>query len=99
MPMFKLSLFRIRAFAFGNLASLLGSLGRGGVMFMLIILLQGIWLPLHGYSFASTPFWAGIYMIPMTGRDISIIVPFIAAIKTPIVVFESATHLYLTTIL
>ncbi len=66
MPMFKLSLFKIRAFAFGNLASLLGSLGRGGVMFMLIILLQGIWLPLHGYSFASTPFWAGIYMIPMT---------------------------------
>lgn len=65
-PMFKLSLFRIRAFAFGNLASLLSSLGRGGVMFMLIILLQGVWLPLHGYSFASTPFWAGIYMIPMT---------------------------------
>jgi EmrB/QacA subfamily drug resistance transporter len=65
-PMFNLSLFRIKAFAYGNVASLLGSLGRGGVMFMLIILLQGIWLPLHGYSFASTPFWAGIYMIPMT---------------------------------
>ncbi len=65
-PMFKISLFRIRAFAFGNLASFLGALGRGGLMFMLIILLQGVWLPLHGYSYSSTPFWAGIYMIPMT---------------------------------
>ncbi len=68
-PMFKLSLFRIRAFAFGNLASLLGSLGRGGVMFMLIILLQGIWLPIHlaaSVPYADIPFWAGIYMIPMT---------------------------------
>jgi MFS family permease len=35
-------------------------------MFMLILLLQGIWLPLHGYSFEDTPFWAGIYMLPMT---------------------------------
>ena len=33
---------------------------------MLIIWLQGIWLPLHGYSFAATPLWAGIYMIPLT---------------------------------
>ncbi len=65
-PMFRMSLFKIRAFAAGNLASLLSAVGRGGVMLMLIILLQGIWLPLHGYSYASTPFWAGIYMIPMT---------------------------------
>lgn len=65
-PMFRLSLFRIRAFAAGNLASLLASLGRGGMMFMLIIWLQGIWLPLHGYSFQSTPLWAGIYMLPLT---------------------------------
>ena len=64
-PMFRLGLFRIRAFAAGNLAGLLGSIARGGVMFMLIIWFQGIWLPLHGYSFSQTPFWAGIYMLPM----------------------------------
>jgi MFS family permease len=65
-PMFYLPLFRIRSFAMGNVASLLSSLGRGGLMFMLIIWLQGIWLPLHGYSFAETPLWAGIYMVPLT---------------------------------
>nr|MDA8343594.1 cytidylate kinase family protein [Actinomycetota bacterium] len=65
-PMFDMGLFQIRAFAAGNIASLLASVGRGGLMFMLIIWLQGIWLPLHGYSFASTPLWAGIYMLPLT---------------------------------
>ncbi len=65
-PMFHLGLFRIRAFTAGNLASLLASLGRGGLMFILIIWLQGIWLPRHGYSFSSTPLWAGIYMLPLT---------------------------------
>ena len=65
-PMFRLPLFRIRAFAAGNVASLLASLGRGGLMFILIIWLQGIWLPQHGYSFANTPLWAGIYMLPLT---------------------------------
>lgn len=65
-PMFRLGLFRIRAFTAGNLASLLSALGRGGLMFILIIWLQGIWLPQHGYSFESTPLWAGIYMVPMT---------------------------------
>jgi MFS family permease len=65
-PMFQLRLFRIRAFTAGNLASLLAALGRGGLMFVLIIWLQGIWLPQHGYSFASTPLWAGIYMLPLT---------------------------------
>ena len=65
-PMFRLSLFRIRAFSAGNAASFLASLSRGGLTFMLIIWLQGIWLPLHGYSFAQTPLWAGIYMIPLT---------------------------------
>ena len=65
-PMFRLDLFKNKSFAFANLAGLLGSLGRGGIMFMLILLLQGIWLPLHGYSYASTPFWAGIYMLPLT---------------------------------
>jgi MFS family permease len=65
-PMFRLSLFRIRAFSAGNSASFLASLSRGGLMFMLIIWLQGIWLPLHGYSFSETPLWAGIYMIPLT---------------------------------
>ena len=66
-PMFRLNLFRIRAFTAGSLSSLLSSMGRGGLMFMLIIWLQGIWLPLHGYSFAKTPLWAGIYMLPLTG--------------------------------
>ena len=65
-PMFHLPLFKIKAFAAGNVASLLASLGRGGLMFILIIWLQGIWLPLHGYSFSSTPLWAGIYMVPLT---------------------------------
>ena len=65
-PMFHLPLFKIKAFAAGNIASLLASLGRGGLMFILIVWLQGIWLPLHGYSFSSTPLWAGIYMVPLT---------------------------------
>ena len=65
-PMFRMPLFRIRAFSAGNLAGLLASLGRGGLLFVLIIWLQGIWLPLHGYSFAVTPLWAGIYMLPLT---------------------------------
>ncbi|WP_125611721.1 MFS transporter [Specibacter cremeus] len=65
-PMFHLALFRIRAFTAGNLASLLSGIGRGGLMFILIIWLQGIWLPRHGYDFASTPLWAGIYMLPLT---------------------------------
>ncbi|MCL4422644.1 MAG: MFS transporter, partial [Actinobacteria bacterium] len=65
-PMFNLGLFRIRAFSGGTFAGFLAALGRGGMMFILIIWLQGIWLPQHGYSFASTPLWAGIYMIPLT---------------------------------
>jgi MFS family permease len=65
-PMFQLGLFKIRAFAAGNAASLLGSIARGGLQFMLVIWLAGIWLPLHGYNFAVTPLWAGIYMLPLT---------------------------------
>jgi MFS family permease len=65
-PMFRLSLFKIRPFTAGNLASLLASLGRGGLMFILIIWLQGIYLPLHGYNFSDTPLWAGIAMLPLT---------------------------------
>jgi MFS family permease len=65
-PMFRLPLFKIRAFTAGNLASLLAALARGGLMFMLIIWLQGIWLPEHGYSFSSTPLWAGIFMLPLS---------------------------------
>ncbi len=65
-PMFRLSLFRVRAFTAGNIAGLLGALGRGGIQFMLIIWLQGIWLPQHGKSFAETPLWAGISMVPLT---------------------------------
>jgi MFS family permease len=64
--MFRLSLFKIRPFTAGNLASLLSSLGRGGLMFILIIWLQGIYLPMHGYSFENTPLWAGIAMLPLT---------------------------------
>ena len=65
-PMFRLGLFKIRAFTAGNIAGLLGALGRGGLQFMLIIWLQGIWLPQHGKSFSETPLWAGISMIPLT---------------------------------
>ncbi|MGA3030496.1 MAG: MFS transporter [Candidatus Limnocylindrales bacterium] len=65
-PLFDLALFRIRAFTAGNLAGFLSALGRGGLSFMLVIWLQGVWLPLHGYSFADTPLWAGIYMLPLT---------------------------------
>ncbi len=65
-PMFRLDLFRIRAFTAGCLSTLLAGIGRGGLMFILIIWLQGIWLPLHGYDFARTPLWAGIYMLPLT---------------------------------
>jgi MFS family permease len=65
-PMFRLGLFRIRAFTFGVLSSFLSAVSRGGLMFMLIIWLQGIWLPQHGVDFASTPLWAGIRMLPLT---------------------------------
>jgi len=64
--MFRLPLFRIRAFTFGTLSTFLSAIARGGLMFMLIIWLQGIWLPQHGYSFTQTPLWAGIYMLPLT---------------------------------
>jgi EmrB/QacA subfamily drug resistance transporter len=65
-PMFRLHLFKIRAFTAGALSSFLSAIARGGLMFMLIIWLQGIWLPLHGYSFVRTPLWAGIFMLPLT---------------------------------
>ena len=65
-PMFQMSLFKIRAFAAGNTAALLGSIARGGLQFMLVIWLAGIWLPLHGYNYVDTPLWAGIYMLPLT---------------------------------
>ena len=64
-PMFRIELFRIRMFSAGNLSGFLSALARGGLQFMLIIWLQGIWLPLHGYSFEETPLWAGIYMAPL----------------------------------
>jgi MFS family permease len=65
-PMFRLQLFRIRAFTAGVLSSFLAAVARGGLMFMMIIWLQGVWLPEHGYSFARTPLWAGICMLPLT---------------------------------
>jgi MFS family permease len=64
-PMFHLDLFKVRAFTAGNFASLLSGIGRGGLQFVLIIWLQGIYLPRHGYSFADTPLWAGIYLLPL----------------------------------
>ncbi len=65
-PMVDIRLFKSASFGMGNLAGLMSSVGRGGLQFMLIIWLQGIWLPLHGYSFESTPLWAGIYLLPAT---------------------------------
>ncbi len=65
-PMFKIPLFKIRSYLFGTFSTFLVAVSRDGLMFMLIIWLQGIWLPLHGYSFAATPLWAGIYMLPLT---------------------------------
>jgi MFS family permease len=65
-PMFHLELFKVRAFSAGNVAQWLNAIARGGLQFMLIIWLQGIWLPLHGYSFEQTPLWAGIYLLPLT---------------------------------
>ena len=65
-PMIDMKLFKIRAFTAGNIVNLLASMARGGLQFILIIWLQGIWLPLHGYDFAQTPLWAGIYMLPLT---------------------------------
>jgi MFS family permease len=65
-PLFRISLFKIRPFAAGNVANLALAMSRGGMQFMLIIWLQGIWLPLHGYSFSQTPLWAGIYLVPLT---------------------------------
>jgi EmrB/QacA subfamily drug resistance transporter len=64
-PLFDLRLFEIRAFSYGNFANFVSSLGRGAIMFLVIIWLQGIYLPLHGFSYSSTPFWAGIYMLPL----------------------------------
>jgi MFS family permease len=65
-PMFRLPLFKIKAFTYGTVSTFLSAVGRGGLQFMLIIWLQGIWLPEHGYSFTRTPLWAGIYMLPLT---------------------------------
>src|SRR2546422_3870794 len=64
--MFHLELFSIRAFTLGNLAGMLGAVAGGGLQFMLIIWLQGIWLPLHGYDYSQTPLWAGIFLLPLT---------------------------------
>jgi MFS family permease len=88
-PLFNLSLFRNRTFAAGNLANLLIALGRGGLQFMLIIWLQGIWLPQHGYSFEDTPLWAGIYMIPLT-------VGFLLAAPLSGVLSDKIGHRYFT---
>jgi MFS family permease len=65
-PMFQLALFRIRAFTAGSIAGLVVAIARGGLQFMLIIWLQGIWLPLHGYDYSQTPLWAGIFLLPLT---------------------------------
>ncbi|MCL4412129.1 MAG: MFS transporter [Candidatus Thermoplasmatota archaeon] len=64
-PLFNLSLFKIKPFAYGNISLFLAAMGRGAIMFLVVIWLQGIYLPLHGFSYSQTPFWAGIYMLPM----------------------------------
>jgi EmrB/QacA subfamily drug resistance transporter len=64
-PMFHLALFKIRAFSAGMLSLLLAGMARGGLQFMLIIWLQGIWLPLHGVSFTNIPLDAGLDLIPL----------------------------------
>jgi MFS family permease len=64
-PLFDLALFRVRGFLFGNIAAFLFSLARGGLQFMFIIWLQGIWLPLHGVAYADTPLQAGLDMMPL----------------------------------
>ncbi|WP_291766731.1 MFS transporter [Caldivirga sp. UBA161] len=64
-PLFNLSLFKVRPFTYGIMALFLSSLARGALMFLLTIWLQGIYLPLHGFSYVETPFWAGIYMLSM----------------------------------
>jgi hypothetical protein len=68
-PMFQLALFRIRAFTAGSIAGLAVAIARGGLQFMLIIWLQGIWLPLHGYAYSDTPLWAGIFLLPLTAAS------------------------------
>ncbi len=65
-PMLDFRLFRSEPFAYGNLANFSSAIARGGLQFMLIIWLQGIWLPLHGYSFEQTPLWSAIFMLPLT---------------------------------
>jgi MFS family permease len=65
-PMIQLSLFRIRAFTAGNVALLASAIARGGLQFILIFWLQGIWLPLHGYDYSQTPLWCGIFILPLT---------------------------------
>lgn len=65
-PMLRLSLFRIRPFSAGIVSSFLAALSRGGLMFLLIIWLQGVWLAVHGYDFARTPLWAGVAILPLT---------------------------------
>ena len=81
-PMFRISLFRIRAFTAGNIASLFSSISRGGLQFMISIWLQGIWLPLHGYNFEITPLWAGICMLPNRPGSLS---PFLFPVFSPTV--------------
>lgn len=65
-PLFHIGLFKIRMFTMGNIAGFLAAIARGGLQFILIIWLQGIWLPLHNVSFEETPFWAAIYMLPLS---------------------------------
>ncbi len=65
-PMFKIDLFENRSFAAGNISMVLAGIARGGLQFMLVIWLQGIWLPQHGVSFEQTPLLAAIYMLPLT---------------------------------
>ena len=81
-PMFRLSLFRIRAFTAGNAANFLGGVGRGGMQFMLMIWFQGIWLPQHGFSFTRTPAVGRDLHAPLHGRLRGRWAPFPAGSRT-----------------
>jgi MFS family permease len=63
-PMFDLSLFKVRDFSVANFTNFIASMARQGILLMMLVLLQGIWLPLHGVPYSQTPFWAGLYLIP-----------------------------------
>ncbi|BFH73809.1 MFS transporter [Sulfurisphaera javensis] len=64
-PMFRIELFKVRAFTMASLSILFAQIAFGGLQLMLVLLLQAIWLPLHGIPYSQAPFWAGIDLLPL----------------------------------